>query len=391
MLKSREGKQPNPRFWADFVAVLTQLYPEATLDQSTLDSLYGLVLEQWRNGVQSHLIARQLCSCDGKQIVPSPAAQAHLQRFRGLARPPLDASPGQAFGPESLRAPTAIARVEREIRRIGTQIERGTRGMEVLARRAGRLSGVERDELLQTLSDAKEGLASLMARQMALASELASAVRGKPWEAEAQRLISTTEPKAKAEPSSPAARQSSGGPDLGVIRDLLLAGQGVLLSKRAYQIPSVKDVKAQDLGFGFRGGQAGGQPFSFQLDEGLKPLGGGLSYTVLTGNLSAIPFKDGTVGYDLSRAIAGVTAALPSAQLPPPRGEGKPQTSKPKGEKAAQPPKPPKAPRKRQNSQEAKPEPAELPAAPAQSPEIAGGGLPDDLVDDLINDLAKDS
>lgn len=391
MLKSREGKQPNPRFWADFVAILTQLYPDATLDQSTLDSLYELVLEQWRNGVQSHLIARQLCSCDGRQILPSPAAQAHLMRFRGLARPPEGATPGQAFGPASLRPPAAVARIQREIRRLGTQIERGTKGMEVLARRASRLSGTRRDELLQTLTDAKSALDRLMAERLRLANELAEAVRGKPYESSARDAVAVppeTVPEVAETP--PPSEKDKAGPDLRVIRNLLLEGKGILLNKRAYDVPGIKDVRAQDLGFGFMGGKAKGEPFSFQVAEGLKPLGGGLSYTILSGNLADIPFKDGTVGYDLPRAIAGVTAALSSVQLPARSAQrSKPDKSLPK--QTEKPPKAPKNSRSRLTSEQTKTQPTEQTEAPPQSPEIAGGGLPDDLVNDLINDLAKES
>lgn len=111
MWKSREGQEPPPSFWADFVANVNALFPGANLDKPTLSELYSLVVDEWRNGTQLHLIVRQLCSCDGNTVVPSEGARLRLGKHRGLARAPLEATPGQAFGLAELRDPAPLARL----------------------------------------------------------------------------------------------------------------------------------------------------------------------------------------------------------------------------------------------------------------------------------------
>lgn len=111
MWKSREGMSPPPTFWADFVATVNHLFPGATLDKSTLDELYDLVVDEWRNGTAVHLIARQLCSCDGHTVHPSEGARRRLGRMRGIARPPEGAVPGQVFSLAELRDAAPLARL----------------------------------------------------------------------------------------------------------------------------------------------------------------------------------------------------------------------------------------------------------------------------------------
>lgn len=111
MWKSRTGQEPPPAFWADFVANVNALFPSAALDKATLDELYSLVVDEWRNGTQLHLIVRQLCSCDGHTVVPSEGARRRLGKHRGIARPPEGATPGQAFGLSALRDPAPLARI----------------------------------------------------------------------------------------------------------------------------------------------------------------------------------------------------------------------------------------------------------------------------------------
>lgn len=111
MWKSRENLSPPPNFWADFVANVNVLFPGATLDKATLDDLHRLVVDEWRNGTQVHLIVRQLCSCDGQTVVPSEGARRRLGRKRGIARAPQGAVAGQVFGVEDLRDPAPLARL----------------------------------------------------------------------------------------------------------------------------------------------------------------------------------------------------------------------------------------------------------------------------------------
>lgn len=111
MWKSREGKDPPPQFWADFVAATNVVFPAATLGKETLVALYRLAVDEWRAGRQVHVIVRQLCSCDGSTVVPSPAAERRLGKTRGIARPPEKARRGDIFGIDEIRDPAALGRL----------------------------------------------------------------------------------------------------------------------------------------------------------------------------------------------------------------------------------------------------------------------------------------
>lgn len=129
--KTREGLLPPPTYWADFVAATNLTFPGATLSAETLRTLYDLAVDEWRQGRQVHLVVRQLCSCDGRNVVPSPAATARLSKVRGIARPPGTAERGSVFGLDELREPAAVgkllakeallrARIDRERRKKST-------------------------------------------------------------------------------------------------------------------------------------------------------------------------------------------------------------------------------------------------------------------------------
>lgn len=111
MWRSRTDKKPPSTFWADFVAAVNVMFPGAQLPKETLRELYGLVLDEWREGRQVHVIVRQLCSCDGSTVVPSPAAAVRLGKTRRIARPPKDAEAGEVFGVGDLREPAALGRL----------------------------------------------------------------------------------------------------------------------------------------------------------------------------------------------------------------------------------------------------------------------------------------
>lgn len=207
MLKSRIGKEPSPGYWADFVATVEKVFPGATLDLKTLEELYGLVAEQWRNGVQSHLIARQLCTCDGKKVVPSPAAQAHLARQRGLARAPKGASPGTLFGPGQLRPPAQVSRLMNKLAQIEARIQRGTEGLEVLALRAQRGSPARSAELLSIMQDAKQALDALAVEQADAESALEAITSGSRW-ANTRAPVKRKERKPKVAKEPKAAKES---------------------------------------------------------------------------------------------------------------------------------------------------------------------------------------
>lgn len=111
MWKTREGKEPPPQFWADFVATTNLIFPGASLQKETLTTLYRLAVDEWREGRPVHVVVRQLCSCDGSTVVPSQAAEQRLGRTRGIARPPERARRGEVFGVDELRDPAVLGRL----------------------------------------------------------------------------------------------------------------------------------------------------------------------------------------------------------------------------------------------------------------------------------------
>lgn len=157
MWKTREGLEPPPNFWADFVATVNRVFPGATLSKDTLDELYRLVVDEWRNGIQIHLIVRQLCSCDGASVVPSPAAQQRLAKRRGVARPPEDAVRGQVFGLDDLRDPAPLARLIARAAMLSARIRSEQRKKQT-AKRDEILHGLNAEliEITETLRAARE-------------------------------------------------------------------------------------------------------------------------------------------------------------------------------------------------------------------------------------------
>lgn len=164
MWKSREGMSPPPTFWADFVATVNHLFPGAALDKSTLDELYDLVVDEWRNGTAVHLIARQLCSCDGHTVHPSEGARRRLGRMRGIARPPEGAVPGQVFGLDELRDASPLARLLAQQALVDARIrsESGKRGTEKRSEKLERLKS-QRAEIALQLTERRQN--SLWSKQ----------------------------------------------------------------------------------------------------------------------------------------------------------------------------------------------------------------------------------
>lgn len=128
MWKKRMGESPSPAFWADFLANLNAIYPGAILEKKVLDELYGLVVDEWRNGRQVHVIIRQLCSCDdGVTVTPSKGAALRLEKHRGLARPPEAAQRGDVFGLDQLRDAGTVGRLAAKLSMVDARLRQNPR------------------------------------------------------------------------------------------------------------------------------------------------------------------------------------------------------------------------------------------------------------------------
>lgn len=118
----REGMAPPPDFWADFLANVDALFPGASLDERVLKDLYGLVVDEWRNGRQVNLIVRQLCACDGETVEPSEGAKRRLEKKRGLARAPEGSEPGEIFGVDELREAGILGKLNAKLALVDARL-----------------------------------------------------------------------------------------------------------------------------------------------------------------------------------------------------------------------------------------------------------------------------
>ena len=99
--KLREGKVPPKEWMADLLAYLEQAH-KVPPTRELVETLYGIFVEQWRDGATVREVGKATCSCQKGQIVPSPAARVQLQR--GELKPPRNAKRGDLFGFDELRA-----------------------------------------------------------------------------------------------------------------------------------------------------------------------------------------------------------------------------------------------------------------------------------------------
>lgn len=119
---SRADKLPPPSFFSLIVAYLQQAYPGARISREMMLTLRPYFIEAWRHGKNAEGAAQTTCSCDGKDIVPSPVVGVHIAR--GSVRPPKGATRGEVFGAEELRPPAPIERFEKKLRRVAQEQEK---------------------------------------------------------------------------------------------------------------------------------------------------------------------------------------------------------------------------------------------------------------------------
>lgn len=114
--KTREDKLPPPSYFSLIAAYLQQAYRGAHISRETMLALRPYFIAAWRNGKTAESAAQSTCSCNGKEIVPSPVIGVHIAK--GTVRPPKGAQRGEVFGVDALRPPAPIERLQKRLDRI---------------------------------------------------------------------------------------------------------------------------------------------------------------------------------------------------------------------------------------------------------------------------------
>lgn len=111
--KSREDKLPPPSYFTMIVAHLQAAYQGAQISREMMTTLRPYFVEAWRNGRTAAAAAQTTCSCNGREIVPSPVIGVHIAK--GSVRPPKRAQRGDVFGADELRQPPRIERLQHKL------------------------------------------------------------------------------------------------------------------------------------------------------------------------------------------------------------------------------------------------------------------------------------
>jgi hypothetical protein len=143
--KSREDKAPPPQFFADVIGYLHHAFPGAVLTREAMEALAPHLVREWRHGQSARNAAKATCSCDGRVITVSPAAEVHLPRRAALA--PASIPRGALFGIDALRERREIG-----VLRVKAAVE--TRHAEYQMTQLVQLQA-ERDRLLAAGKQAK--------------------------------------------------------------------------------------------------------------------------------------------------------------------------------------------------------------------------------------------
>lgn len=122
--KSREDKLPPPSFFTMIVAHLQEAYRGAHISREMMMTLRPFFIEAWRNGRTAAAAAQTTCSCNGREIIPSPAIGVHIAK--GSVRPPKNAQRGDVFGADELRQPPKIERLQHQLNRVVRKEEQQT-------------------------------------------------------------------------------------------------------------------------------------------------------------------------------------------------------------------------------------------------------------------------
>ena len=114
--KSREDKLPPPSFFTLIVAYLQEAYQGARISREMMMTLRPYFIEAWRNGRTAAAAAQTTCSCNGREVIPSPVVG--IQIAKGSVRPPKGAQRGDVFGADELRQPSKVERLQHKLERV---------------------------------------------------------------------------------------------------------------------------------------------------------------------------------------------------------------------------------------------------------------------------------
>ena len=117
--ESRADKLPPSSFFTMIAAYLQQAYPGARISRDLMIKLRPYFIEAWRSGRNAAAVAQTTCSCNGREVVPSPVVG--IQIAKGSVRPPKGAQRGDVFGADELRPPAAVERLQKTLNRISRQ------------------------------------------------------------------------------------------------------------------------------------------------------------------------------------------------------------------------------------------------------------------------------
>lgn len=169
--KSRADKLPPPSFFAMVVAHLQKAYPGALITREVMTALRPALTVAWQNGRNAEGAAQVTCSCDGKQIVPSPAMGVQVPR--GAVRAPKGAARGEVFGVEALRDPAQIERLTKKRFRVA---QKGKQQADLAERWTALSSRAKKDtvkaEAQRRQAGAKERQAALLREAEAIDREI---------------------------------------------------------------------------------------------------------------------------------------------------------------------------------------------------------------------------
>lgn len=120
--KSREDKLPPPSFFSLLVAHLQAAYPGARISREVMQTLRPYFVDAWRQGKSAQSAAQTMCSCDGREVVPSPVVGIHIAK--GSVRPPQGVQRGEVFGADEIREPAPVERLQRQLNRVSRKQEK---------------------------------------------------------------------------------------------------------------------------------------------------------------------------------------------------------------------------------------------------------------------------
>lgn len=151
--KSRVDKLPPPSFFSLVVAYLQKAYKGAQISQEMMQTLRPFLVEAWQRGRSAEAAAQATCSCNGREVIPSPVIGVHIAK--GSVRPPKGAQRGDVFGAEALRQPPQIERLQQKLQRVSREDQK----QQTVEARWGERVQTSRSEATRREAERKQALA----------------------------------------------------------------------------------------------------------------------------------------------------------------------------------------------------------------------------------------